>query len=275
MSLITVSGLSFTPAQAIAKNVSSRLKYACIDREVFEEAAKHSGIAQAELEKAFVRSPAVFGLSRATRRQYTAHIQAALASRFLQDNVLYYGQFGAHLVRGVPHLMHVHVRAKLEDRITSKIERDACSSAEARKAIARQDKERRALVRSLFSADDENDELYDVVIDASTTPVEAGVDLLVEAITQSRYRPSTFSIGCMEAQDLASRVRAALVDLEPEVAVRADAGNVSIRYRARGLMRKRKVEIAQQRAARIYGVKDVKIEVVEDVGDRILGDARW
>ncbi len=275
MSLITVSALSFTPEKAIAKKVSSRLEYACIDHEVFEEAAQRSGIARTKLEKAFVKGPAFFGLSTATRRKLTAHIRAALVSRFLQDNVLYHGLFGAHLVRGVPHQMHVLVRTELEDRIALKMKHDACSFADAKMAITRQDKDRRALVRRLFSADDDNDEAYDIVINTSATSVEASVDLLVEAITQSRYRPSTFSIGCIEAQDLASRVRTALIDLEPEAAVRADAGSVSIRYRARGLMRKRKVEMVRRRAARIEGVKDVKIEVVEDVGDRILGDARW
>ena len=66
-------------------------------------------------------------------------------------------------------------------------------------------------------------------------------------------------------------MKAALIGLDPRVEVRANAGNVEVRIRARGLLRKRKIRAVRHRVAEMEGVRDVRLEVVEDVLDQIVG----
>jgi len=268
VSIISISGLSYTFSETITERVSSRLAYRCIADEVFQEAAERLGISRATHEKAFTESSGLFGMSAATRKVYTAHIRSTLATHFLQDHGIYGGPFGVHLIRGVSHLLNVRIRAELEDRVKLKVERDACSSSEARSSIIKEDQQRRALAEALFSADDDDDHLFDLVINTSNMTVEKAADVIADTVGMSRYKPMTYSVGCLEAQELANRIIVALIDLDPDVDVRVDAGNVQVRLTPRGLMRKKKVRLARQRAARIEGVKNVTIQVLDDLVER-------
>jgi hypothetical protein len=104
--------------------------------------------------------------------------------------------------------------------------------------------------------------------------VDAAAGLVVETVTQSCFKPTTYSVERLEALELSSRVKGALLDLYPGVRVHAHAGNVEIRFTPRGLLRKRRIRTARRRVAQIEGVKDVKFQVVEDAFDRILGGSR-
>ena len=274
MSIITISRPPCTSGEAVAREVSSRLQYKCVDREVFRDAAERSGMPQAKLESAFTKGPAFLGMSRATRAVCVAHVRAALARCFLHDDVVYYGPFGAHLVQDVSHLLSVRIEANLEDRIALKMKRDSCSRDDAERALLSQDRQRRAVAAALFSAGDDEEGLFDLVINTSTTSVEVAAGLIEETVRQSRFKPTTYSVGRLEAQELASRVKAALIDLDPDVEVRANAGIVEVRMKARGLMRKRRIRTAHERAAQIEGVREAKVQVVEDQFDRIMGSSR-
>lgn len=274
MPLISISRLPYTRGEAIATSASTRLGYACINEEVFQDAAQRSGIPRAKLEGALREAPVVFGMSRVTRRLCAAHVRAALAAHFIRDNVLYHGPFGAHLIHDVSHLLRVRIHAELEDRIALKQEREGCSALEARRAILKQDKARQALVMALFSAGDDEKGLVDLDISTSSMDVDAAVKAIVETIGHRRYKPMTYSVGRLRAEDLSSRVRVALLDLDPEVDVRSGGGHVNVRLKSSGVIRSRRIRVARERASRVEGVKDVKVEIVEDVLDRIVGGHR-
>ena len=274
MPLISISRLPYTRGEAIARGVSSRLGYRCINEEVFQDAARRSGIPQAKLEKAFREAPVFFGMSRTARRRCAAHVRTALAAYFMQDNVVYHGPFGAHLIHDVSHLLRVRIDAALEDRIALKMERDACSAPQARRAILRQDQARQVLADALFSARDDDNRLVDLTISTSSMDVEAAVGVIVETIGQRGYQPMTYSVGRLRAEDLSNRVRLSLLDLDSEVEVRSVGGHVTVRLKSSGLIKSRRIRVARERAGKIDGVKDVKVEVVEDVLDRIVGGHR-
>jgi cytidylate kinase len=272
--LISLSRLPCTHGEAIARGAAARLGYRCINEEVFRDAAQRSGLPRATLERAFREPPRLLGMSRVTRRICAAHVRAALATSFIDDDVLYHGPFGAHLIHDVSHLLRVRIHAALDDRIALKQQREGCTAQEARRAILRQDRARRALAAALFSADDEEKDLFDLRIDTSNTDVDRAVEVIVETIGQRRYRPMTYSVGRLRAEDLSSRVRVSLLDLDPDVDVRSVGGHVTVRLRTSGLLKARRIRIARERAGRVEGVKDVKVEVVEDVLDRIVGGHR-
>jgi cytidylate kinase len=274
VALISISRLPYTRGEAIARSAAARLGYACINDEVFRDAAQRSGLPQARLESAFRDAPVLFGMSRVTRRICAAHVRAALAAYFIQDNVVYHGPFGAHLIHDVSHLLRVRIHAELEDRIALKQEREGCAAAEARRAILKQDKMRGALAMALFSASDDEKSLFDLDINTSSTDVDAAVDAIVETIGHRRYQPMTYSVGRLRAEDLSNRVRVSLLDLDPEVEVRSVGGHVTVRLRTGGMLRSRRIRVARERASQVEGVREVKVEIVEDVLDRIVGGHR-
>ncbi len=275
MSIISISRLSYTSGEAIAHNVSSRLEYNCIDLEVFRDASERSGIPQVKLEKALKETPSLlFGMSLATRKRYVMHIQAALSAHFLEDNVVYHGPFGTHLIEGVSHFLKVRIYAQLEDRITLKVKRDGCSYDEAKRVILRDDRQRLELADILFKADDDNNDPFDLLINTSRMDINTAVEVIAETVKQSRYKPMTYSVRCMEAQELSHRVKSSLVDLDPDIDVQVDSGNVRVRIKAQGWTKKKRISIVRERVSKIEGVKSVEIEAVADIFDRIVGSSR-
>lgn len=264
MPIVILSKWSYTPGATVAERLCSLLDCESIEDEVFADASMLSGIPRYKLERAFSEPPSFFGMSVGTRKVRAAHVQAALSARLLKDKALYDGPFGVHLVRGVSHILTVRLQSNLEDRIALKMQRDGCVSDEARKSILAQDTWRLELARLLFDADDDNDDLYDVSINTSLMDVNRAVELIVERAGQDRLKPTTYSVACLREQALGYQVRATLVDLDPEVEVAVHSGSISVRIRAQGLRGKKKISLARQRAARIEGVNDLRIEPVKD-----------
>jgi two-component system response regulator CpxR len=264
MPIVILSSWSCTPGATVAERLCSLLECESIKNNVLANASLLSGIPQSKLQRAFSDPPSFFGMSVGTRKVRVAHIQAALSARLRDDHALYDGPFGVHLVRGVSHILTVRIQSNLEDRIALKVQREGCISHDAKKSILAQDAQRLELARLLFDADDDNDDLYDVSINTSLMDVDRAVELIADKAGQDRYKPTTYSIACLQEQALAHRVKATLVDLDPEVQVAVHSGSVSVRIRAQGMRGKNKITLSRQRVAGIEGVNDLKIEPVKD-----------
>jgi hypothetical protein len=185
----------------------------------------------------------------------------------MSDDVLYDGPLGAHMVQAVPHLLKVRAHASPEHRIAAKVNRENRSPKEAEKLLRREDKRRLALARRLFGADDDNRDLFDLWVETSTAQVATAASAIAGAASQTRYKSTTYSIRCLEEQELSSRVRAALVEFDPDVGVRVHRGEVEIRTRVRGWARRKRVALIERRAAEVAGVQNVKIRAVQDLID--------
>jgi cytidylate kinase len=274
MSLICISRFSYTSGETVAHNLASKLGYECIDKEVMRDASSQSGIPLAKLNSAINEDTTLFGISSATKKISMAHLQSALSKRLLTDKVLYHGPFGAFMIRGVSHLLKVRIYAQMDDRIATKVKRDGCSSKEAKHLIEKQDRQYRRLVADVFKTEFNNNDLFDLVINTSRMDAETAVEVIAETVNLSRYKPMTFSKRCMESQALAHRIQTIFVELDPDVEVQAEGGDVKIKVKARGMFHKRKMTRLKDKVAAMEGVENVEIELVEDVFDRILGVGR-
>jgi cytidylate kinase len=269
MPIVIISKLSYASGEVIAQNVASQLGYECLDEEVLQEASQGSDIPLEKIRKAVYDARGLFGMSLATRKRCIAHVQAALSTRLLKDNVVFHGPFGHLLIKGVTHVLNVRVLTSKEQRIALKVKQEGCSSKTAEKAISREDKQRLSIAQEVFGVDDDDAGLFNLVIDTSQVDVDTAVGTITETVKQDRYKPMTYSLQCMENLDLSSRVRAALVDLDPEVAVKAKKGEIQIRTRAGGRAKEKRLKETQQRVGKIEGVKKVEIETVTDLVDLI------
>jgi cytidylate kinase len=269
MAIVSISRFSHTSSEAVARGVATRLGGEFVSEEVFDEAAARSDLPLEKLKKALHDAPSLLGMSLPLRRRCIAHVQAALAARFLNDNTVYLGDFGHLLVQGVSHLLKVRITAALDDRVALMAKRDECDAKAAEKAIRREDKRRRNLAQHIFGTDDDDDEPFDLVINTSQVNVETAVDIIVDTAGHKRYQPMTYSITCMQNVELGHRARAALVDLDPGVDVHAENGKLRVRIRDAG--KKQRLEDVRARVLGLDGAESVEVVAVKDTLDDRAG----
>ncbi len=271
MPCIMISRLSYSSGKAIAHKAASHLGYECIDQEVFQKAAAESGVSEAKLARAFQEPPSFFGMSPAVRRCSIAHVSAALARRLLGDNVVYHGSFGHLLIPGISHVLKVRIFAPRQDRIATKIKRETgISAGEAERVILRRDKQRIKLARLVFKVDDDDPTPFDLMINTSQMDEDTAVGVISGAVKLKRYQPMTYSLRSMENLELSVRVRAFLTDLDPDVKVQAENGNLRLRSR----VGKKRLAEMRQRVSNLEGVKGVEVDAVEDIFGQLAGGAR-
>jgi cytidylate kinase len=242
--------------------VASTLSSELIDQEVFQDASAASGIPEDKLLTAFREPPSFFGMSAAMRKRSIAQVSAALAKRLLKDNVVYHGPFGHVLVPGISHVLKVRIFAQREDRVATKLEREAnLSEADAEKALLREDKQRASLAKQVFGVDDEDTDLFDLVINTSQVDTDTATEIILNTVKLKRYQPMTYSIQCMENLELSLRARALLVADDPDVDVHVENGHVRVRARARSEGKRRAM---REKVATLDGVANVEIEALGD-----------
>jgi cytidylate kinase len=272
LTCILISRLSYTSGRTIALEAARSLGYEVVDQEIFQEASNTSGVSESKLLKAFQDPPTLFGMSSSTRKRYVVHVSAALAKRFLKGNVIYQGPFGYPLITGVSHVLKVRIFAQREDRVAAMVDRErGLSAAEAEKAILKQDRARAALAKQVFQTEDDDTNLFDLVINTSQVDASSAVEIITNTAKLKRYQPMTYSIRCMENLELCLRVRAHITDVDVDAEVEADGGRIRIRTHGGGGLKKRKLSEIEQRVAALEGVEAVEVEMVEDKLGRVAG----
>jgi hypothetical protein len=192
----------------------------------------------------------------------------------LPDNVVFHGPFAHCLVQGISHVLKVRVFAHVQDRVALKVKQEGGSTREAGKAIVATDRARLLLAKLAFGVDDDDPSLFDLVLNTSQVDPETAIGLIAETVGHKRYQPMTYSQKCLENLELSQRARAALVDLDPEVVVQAESGQLRIRTRSAGRGKARRLAQIRERVATLSGVSGVEVETVADLLDHLTGSFR-
>jgi cytidylate kinase len=274
MSIITISKRTYDRSEEIAAKAAKIVGYECIGREVFVSASHEFEIPEAKLYDAILGVPSLLGMSPNKRKRYIAYVQASLAAYMLKDNVVYYGPAGHLLIQGVSHVLRVRIIAHLEDRIALKMEQEHVSEKEARKSILHDDEQRRKWVKMVYDKDVTDPSLYDLVINIGQITVDQAADIIAGTVKSKKFQPMTYSINLMKSIELSHRVRAHLIDIDPDIRVRSENGNVHVYTKASGRAKKKNIESITERANKLSGVKSVEVHMSEDLFQRIAGEMR-
>jgi cytidylate kinase len=270
MSIVVISKLSYTKGEVIAQKVASQLGYKCIDQEILQDASQRSQVPIEKIRKAVTEAPSLLGMSLAARRRSIAHLQAAICARLLEDNVVYHGPLGHLLVKGVTHVVNVRILASKEERVAHKIKLEGCDLKDAEKAISKEDKHRLSIARDLFGVKDDDDGgAFNLVVNTSEMEMDTAARIIAETANHERYKPMTYSLRCMKDLELSSRLKALLIDLDPDIAVQAKKGDVRIRTKVSGRAKVKRSKEIQRRIEGQDGVTQVEVETVADLADQI------
>lgn len=263
-----ISADSYSKGEEVAKKVSEKTGYQYLGREAILSAATEFGVPESKLARVLKDTPSLRDMLSNRRQQYIAYIEATLTKLMLQDNIVYHGLAGLPFIRGVSHVLKVHIIANLEDRIRLEMAQDGISEEKARKRILREDEHRKKWAKAVYDIDITDPHLYDLVINVGhieDKDAEDAIEIIVNTVKHKKFQPMTYSLECMKNSALSCRIRAALIDMDPKIEVRSDKGSVFLYTNA--IKRKKQKEglTLKQRVMAMDGVKHV-----EAYGDKKL-----
>jgi len=265
MSVIIISSDSYKTGQEIAQSAAQILGYKELGRELLDKVASKHGLPQEKLTQAMDEGPAFMGLSSKMCHRYLAYIQEATLSELLQDNVVCHG-LAAHLyVLGVSHTLRVRVLSDPEKRAQQVTAQGGLSLEKAKKFLDRQKKARRRWSMETYHLDETDPSQYDLVISLSQIDSDEAVKIIAETVAYRRFQPMSYSIKCLEDLELASRVRAALLDRFPDVRVRANRGTLVVETTALRREKQKRARAIKEMACELPGVEYVEVHVINDI----------
>lgn len=232
MSVVILSAETYCHREEIAGKVAERLGYPCLGREVLEEASRTYGVPEEKLQEALENASSFLYRFSNSRTRNLAYFQAALTAALNRDNVVYHGEAGHMFIREVSHVLKVRLMVDLEERVAARARAEAVPEKKARELLLKETEELQKWFLSVFGVDGLDSGQFDLVINLSQIGPERGANIIAETAQDVKFQPITYSLKAMQDQELASRVRAALIDSYPDVAVTARNGDISIKAKA-------------------------------------------
>lgn len=229
MSIVTISRGTFSGGEALAHLLSERLGFRCLSREVIRDAASRHGIAENLLDKQLTEIPAVFQrrlVGKEEHRLYLIAIQAELAEKAKEGNLIYHGHAGHLLLRGMPNVLRVRLLGDMAYRIDQVKEKRGLNEADARKYIDLVDRSRIRWTRFLYDVDWRDPHLYDLVIQLKNLSLETACEMILATLQQPEFQDSPekqkiidqFVLGCRIKLRLAQDERTRGMHLHVSVA---------------------------------------------------------
>jgi cytidylate kinase len=259
MAIVTISRGSYSKGKEVAEKLAERLGYECISREVLLEASQEFNVPEVKLVRAIHDAPSILDRIGYGKEKYIAFIEAEILKHFRKDNVVYCGLAGHFFVRDISHVLKVRIIADLEERIKNEAEREGIPRKDALHILQSDDEERRRWSTHLYGIDTHKPELYDLFIHIKNITTDDAVHIICETLALDRFKTSPESQQHMEDLALAAEVRAALVDLEPDVDVVASKGRVHVHTAALLTHERGVVKDIEVVAKSIEGVKQVTV----------------
>jgi len=261
MAIITISRGSYSKGKEVAEKVARKLDYQCIAREIILKASKEYNTPEIKLLRAIHDPPSVLDRLTYGREKYIAYFQSALLNHLQRDNIIYHGLAGHFFLKGVSHTLKVRIISDVEDRLALEMAREGVSREQALAILKKDDEERKKWSRTLYGIDTSDSSLYDLVIRIRKITVDDAVDLICHAAGLEQFKTTVASQQAMEDLVLSSKVKAALIDLKPDVQVTAKAGKVLVGTRSTLVHEPEMKKEMERIAESIPGVKSVEIQV--------------
>jgi cytidylate kinase len=257
MSVVIISAESYCQREEIAGRTAQTLGYPCISREVLAYASERYRIPEEKLEEALNNTSSFLNKLSNTRTRNLAYFEASLSAALNKDNVVYHGEAGHMFVNEVSHVLSVRLTADLVERVAEKVEKEAIPEKKAHELLLKENEQRQKWFLSVFGMDGMESGRFDLVINVTQIGSERAANIIAETARDVKFQPITYSVKAMQDQELASRVRAALISACPDVKVTAKDGEISIKTKA--LKKKERMMSIRDQVQGMEGVNYVEL----------------
>ena len=266
MAIITISHEMGAGGPEIGMTVAQRLGYRYADHELILDTAHRYGLLEEKLSHLDESKPSFFERLDTETHQYITAIQTTLLEFADQDNVVLMGRSGQWLLRGIPHVLRVRVKAPFELRVKRALKKMAGQMGEAvnprtvTDMVRRDDAEKSGRFRYFYELDINDPGLYELVLNTEKVSTETAVELIATAARRPEFATTEAGRQVVADRALASRVQVALAT-QPEtrkyrITVEAQQGVVTLEATAA-------LDQAVEVARTVHGVRDVKTRQVE------------
>ncbi|MCF8081468.1 MAG: cytidylate kinase-like family protein [Deltaproteobacteria bacterium] len=261
MSIIIISSDSYEKGEEIAHNAARALDYACLDRELLAVVAARYGIPQDRLEWALESSPSSWGRSARLQDRCLAYMQSTTLGELLKDNTVCHG-LAAHLyVVGISHALRVRILAEPVELAREISGEGEVPPERAPRFIDRQRKLRQHWSLTHYQLDETDPSQYDLVISLSQIHTDEAIKIIAQTAGYRRFAPMTYSLRCIKDAELASRVRAGLLEAYPKVKVRAEGGTVIVETQGSRRNKLKKAAAIKEEVQAMEGVDYVEVHI--------------
>jgi cytidylate kinase len=237
MAIVTISRGSGSGGLLLAERLAEELGYGVVSREDIVREAAAFGAPEEKLHEALLSPPGFWDRFKHERRRYLAFVQAALCAHAQRDRMIYHGNAGHLLLRGISHVLCVRIIAPMPFRVRLLMERQKMGREEALAYIEKADRQREQWTRFLYGVDWLDPNLYDLTVNLRSLDVAGAAALVATAVRNPRLEPTEASRKAMADLALASKVRAVLAanpgTASAEVDVRSDEGVIYLKGRLR------------------------------------------
>lgn len=212
MAVITISRQLGAGGGEIGRRVAGKLGYALVNRETLTEAAEKYGLLKTEelasideIKPRFLES--IFG---ARRTDYFDILSAAVYDSAAKGKVVIVGGGAQIFLKDVPGVLHVRVTSSLNRRVKNIAQRYKVDGEKALKIVRDSDRNRAHFFKTVFDADWNHPDYYDIVLRADKLDVEMAAGIIVQASKVKELEASwEVSQSMLIKLSLASRIRVA------------------------------------------------------------------
>ncbi len=210
MAIITISRGTFSGGKAVAEELSQKLGYQCVSKEIILDAAEEFGVPEDKLIAAMETPPKSWIESPEKKMAHLNYVRYALLKRAGENDLVYHGYAGHLLLGNIAHVLRVRVIADMEYRINAAIKKEYLTRKEAVAMINKLDKQSLNWTRFLYGVDWNDPFLYDVIINLDRMSIESAVDVIAQMAELDDFKPDEESRKALNNQVLSSMVWAAL-----------------------------------------------------------------
>jgi len=260
MPIITISRGSYSKGKEVAEKVAERLGYKCVAREIILSASKEFNIPEIKFARAIHDAPSIFDRVTYGREKYTAYLQAAFLKSVQSDNVVYHGLAGHFFLKDLRHALRVRIIADKPDRLQYTMVREGISEEEAERRLKRDDEDRTKWSKHVFGIDTSDPSLYDLIIHIGKMAVSDAVEIIGYAAQLDTFKTTFESQRAMDDLVLAAEVKAALMELKPDIQAIASNGKVFLGTKVSQMQQPEEIKEIERIARSIPGVKDLEIK---------------
>jgi cytidylate kinase len=259
VAIITISRGAYSGIEALAESLREELGYRLLSREeLLADTAKEFGASESQLESALKHRPGLLEGRGLTKLHYVHCAQAVIAKAVQGDNLVYHGEAGHLLLKGIPHHLRVLLVANMEDRVATTMERCDLTRDKAREYVRKLDEERDKWVKWVHGVDMSDPATFDLMINLERIPVASAIAIIISTVRRD-FQTTPESQKIVDDLVLASEIRAK-IGLEPNISddrieVEASDGVVTVTANARYLADADRVK---QLALQVPGVTDIE-----------------
>jgi cytidylate kinase len=257
MYFITISEMSGTQGEKIARQVAKKLGYPFYGEEELFRAADEMGFLD-DVKKLNEKGPSLLEKFFSERPKiYLNRLQSVIFEVAKKGDAVFFGKGSQLLLHSFDCAFHVLLTGAMEKRIQRVMEENRLSREVAEQMIHRSDHDKRGFVRFAYDEDWLNPQLYDLLINVDKLSFDSAVKIVVDAAKSEEIKAcGRDSVKLLGKLSLQRKVESALLEanvVTPHLFVTVEDSNAVRLY---GMVSSPEEKEAVERV--VKGIKDTR-----------------